>query len=201
MRKAEMTGNSFPYGRLVYFATGNLHKFSEAKQVLAEFNLATAMLKIKVSEIQDDDIENIAKASAIEATQRSNLPVIVEDAGLFIEALNGFPGPYSKYVHNTIGLAGVLMLLTNSQNRKTCFKSAVAFSNPEGEVKCFLGVVEGKITDEIRGTGGFGFDPIFEPKEKPGKTFGEMSTEEKNRISHRSRALREFALWYQELPL
>ncbi len=194
-----MVGNSFPYGRLVYFATGNHHKFNEAKQVLAEFNIATAMLKIKVSEIQDDDIENIAKASAIEAAQRSGLPVIVEDAGLFIEALNGFPGSYSKYVYNTIGLAGALTLLANSQNRKACFKSVVAFSNPEGEVECFLGVVEGKITDEIRGTGGFGFDPVFEPKEKPGKTFSEMSVDEKNSISHRARALSDFAKWYQKL--
>jgi XTP/dITP diphosphohydrolase len=96
-------------------------------------------------------------------------------------------------------MEGILKLLKNHQNRKAYFKSAVAFSNPEGDLKCFLGVVEGKITEEIRGTGGFGFDPIFEPKEKPGKTFGEMSAYDKNSISHRSRALREFAEWYRKV--
>jgi XTP/dITP diphosphohydrolase len=194
-----MAHNSISYGRLVFFVTGNLHKFNEARNVLAEFNIATAMLKVKVSEIQDEDIENIAKVGAMEAAQRSNLPVIVEDAGLFIETLNGFPGPYSKYVLHTIGMEGILNLLKNHQNRKAYFKSAVAFSSPEGEVRCFVGVVEGRITEEIRGNGGFGFDPIFEPNEKPGKTFGEMSVDDKNSISHRSRALRKFVEWYRKV--
>jgi XTP/dITP diphosphohydrolase len=198
VRKAVMVRNHFPYGRLVFFATGNLHKFNEARRVLAEFNIATAMIKIKISEIQDDDIENVANVSATESARRSHLPVIVEDAGLFIEVLNGFPGPYSKYVHSTIGMEGILTLLKNRQNRKACFKSAVAFNDAERAAKCFVGVVEGKITEEIRGTGSFGFDPIFEPKEKPGKTFGEMTVEEKNSISHRFRALRDFAEWYKK---
>ena len=198
VRKAVMARNHFPCGRLVFFATGNLHKFDEAKRVLAEFDVATAMIRIKNLEIQDDDIKNVAKASALEAAQRSHLPVIVEDAGLFIEALNGFPGPYSKYVHHTIGMEGILALLKNRQNRKACFKSVVAFNDAERVAKCFLGVVEGSISKEISGTGGFGFDPIFEPKEKPGKTFGELAVEEKNVISHRSRALRDFAEWYKK---
>jgi XTP/dITP diphosphohydrolase len=198
VRKAVMARNYFPYGRLVFFATGNLHKFDEAKRVLAEFDIATAMIKIKMSEIQDDDIENIAKVSALEAAQRSQLPIIVEDAGLFIEALNGFPGPYSKYVYHTIGMEGILTLLKNHQNRKAYFKSVVAFNDIEGAAKCFIGVAEGKIMEEIRGISGFGFDPFFKPNEKQGKTFGELAVEEKNVISHRSRALRDFAKWYKK---
>ena len=190
--------NRFPYGRLVFFATGNVHKFDEARRVLAEFGVATAMIRAKTSEIQDDDIKNIAEASAQVAARMSHLPLIVEDAGLFIEALNGFPGPYSKYVHKTIGMEGILALLKDSQNRKACFKSAVAFNDAEGTAKCFVGVVEGKIIDKPRGIGGFGFDPIFEPKEKPGKTFGELAVDEKNAFSHRSRALRDFAEWYRK---
>ncbi len=193
-----MARNHFPCGRLVFFATGNIHKFDEAKRVLAEFGIATAMIRIKNSEIQDDDIKNVAKASAIEAAQRSHLPVIVEDAGLFIEDLNGFPGPYSKYVHHTIGMEGILTLLKNRKNRKACFKSAVAFNDAEGTAEYFVGVVEGRIIDKPRGIGGFGFDPIFEPKEKLGKTFGELTVEEKNVFSHRSRALRDFAEWYRK---
>ncbi len=193
-----MARNRFPYGRLVFFATGNVHKFDEAKRVLAEFDIATAMIRAKMSETQDDDIRNVAEISAQVAAKMSHLPIIVEDAGLFIEALNGFPGPYSKYVHQTIGMEGILTLLKDSQNRKACFKSAVAFNDAEGTAKCFVGVVEGRIINEPRGTGGFGFDPIFEPNEKSGKTFGELSVDEKNAFSHRSRALRKFAEWYQK---
>ncbi|MBS7614861.1 XTP/dITP diphosphatase [Candidatus Bathyarchaeota archaeon] len=193
-----MTSKSFPYGRFIYFVTGNIHKYFEARQILAEFNIASAMLKIKVSEIQDDDVENVAKTSAKEAAKTSGLPIIVEDAGLFIEALNGFPGPYSKFVYNTIGLKGVLRLLGNEQKRAAYFKSVVAFCDSEGTVETFSGIVEGIIANKIRGTSGFGFDPIFEPKGKLGKTFGEMSIEEKSSISHRSQALRKFAKWYRK---
>jgi len=194
-----MTQKRFPYGRLVFFATGNVHKFEEAKRVLAEFGIATAMVRTKDQEVQDDDVQSIAKASALEAARRCRLPLIVEDAGLFIEALNGFPGPYSKYVYQTIGMEGVLTLLKGSRNRKACFRSAVAFNDGGGTAECFVGVVEGTIIEEPRGVGGFGFDPIFEPKEEPGKTFGELSVDQKNRFSHRSRALRKFAAWYREI--
>jgi XTP/dITP diphosphohydrolase len=195
-----MTRKRFPYGRLVFFATGNVHKFDEARRVLAEYGIATAMVRIKTLEIQDDDNQNVAKASAQEAAQRSRLPLIAEDAGLFVEALSGFPGPYSKHVYKTIGMEGILTLLRGSRNRKACFRSAVAFNDGRGTAECFVGVVEGTITEQPRGKGGFGFDPIFEPKEKPGKTFGEMTIEEKSYISHRARALRAFAEWYRKSP-
>ncbi|MEM2308959.1 MAG: XTP/dITP diphosphatase [Candidatus Bathyarchaeia archaeon] len=191
-------GRAFPYGKLIFFATGNMHKFNEARRVLAEYNISVAMVKVKTIEIQDDDIESIAEASAIDAARKINLPVIVEDAGLFIDALNGFPGPYSSYVYRKIGLDGILKLLEGIENRRARFKSVVAFSDTDGSVKYFRGFVEGRITRVARGYGGFGFDPIFEPDEQPGKTFGEMTIEEKNKISHRARALREFAKWYRD---
>ena len=106
--------------------TNNIHKFNEARRVLAQYNIAVAMLRVKPSEIQDDNIEKIAKSSAIEAYQKTKLPVIVEDAGLFIDALKGFPGPYSSYVYRTIGKEGILKLLEESENRKARFKSVVA---------------------------------------------------------------------------
>jgi len=187
----------FPWGRLVFFVTGNVHKFNEARRVLAEYNVAAAMLRLKASEIQDDDPENIAKACALDAANRSNLPVIVEDAGLFIDALNGFPGPYSNYVYRTIGNEGILKLLENHENRRAHFRSVVVFCSPDGTLRCFHGVVEGNIIKKLRGSSGFGFDPIFQPLEKHEKTFGEMTAEEKNRISHRARALRKFAEWYK----
>jgi len=177
-----------------------MHKFNEARQILAVHNITTAVLRIKALEIQDDDMENIAKASAQEATYKSHLPVIVEDAGLFIEALKGFPGPYANYVYRTIGNEGVLKILENHEDRRAHFRSVVAFCTPDMSPICFQGAVEGRIAEEMRGRSGFGFDPIFEPAENSGKTFGEMTTEEKNSISHRARALRKFAEWYRSAP-
>jgi len=191
---------NFPYGKLIFFATGNLHKFNEARKILAEYDISVAMLKIKTLEIQSDDIEEIAKASVLNATREVNLPTIVEDAGLFIEALNGFPGPYSSYTYRTIGVHGILKLLKGVENREAQFRSVVAFYDPSNEsLKCFQGIVEGVIARKPKGYSGFGFDPIFEPKEYIGKTFGEMSIEEKNRFSHRAKALRKFAEWYRRL--
>jgi len=192
-----LASKRFPLGRLIFFVTNNIHKFNEARRVLSQYKIAVAMLRVKPPEIQDDDLEDIARASALEASNRTHLPVIVEDAGLFIDALKGFPGPYSSYVYRTIGKEGILKLLEDCDNRKARFKAVVVFCSPDLEMKCFRGAVEGKISRTIRGESGFGFDPIFEPDELPGFTFGELSVEEKNKISHRSRALRCFAEWYK----
>jgi XTP/dITP diphosphohydrolase len=186
----------FPWGKVAYFVTTNVHKFQEARQVLSEYRLATAKLKVEAVEIQDNSIENIAKYSALDAVKNCGLPVFVEDAGLFVDSLKGFPGPYSKYVYNTVGLKGILKLMKNIENRSAHFKSVVAFVTPEEEPICFVGKVEGKIFLQEQGTSGFGYDPIFEPHEGGGRTFAEMTTEEKNVLSHRGKALRKFAEWY-----
>jgi XTP/dITP diphosphohydrolase len=191
-----MVVKRFPWGKLIFFATGNFNKFNEARKVLSDYNIATAMLKIKKTEIQDNCLENIAKESALNSAKISHLPIIVEDAGLFIETLKNFPGPYSRYVYETIGLEGILKLLTNHRNRRANFRSVIAFCSPELELKYFHGIVEGKITNKITGKLGFGFDPIFKPSDTPHKTFGEMNEEEKNQISHRAKSLKKFAKWF-----
>lgn len=135
---------NFPYGRVAFFVTSNIHKFQEAKRVLAEYDIAAAMIKMSALEIQDDSLENIAKASVLDAVKKCNLPVIVEDAGLFIKVLNGFPGPYSSYVNRTLGVEGILKLMRDVEDRSAYFLSVVAFSNPDGkEIKFFHGKVEG----------------------------------------------------------
>ena len=185
-------------GKVAFFVTTNFHKFNEARQVLAKHGVAAAMLKIEAIEIQDDDLEKIAKASVRDAVEKSGLPVLVEDAGLFIETLNGFPGPYSSYVYRTLGTKGILKFMEGIAKRNAYFHSVVAFYGPErASPKCFHGKVEGKITLKERGNQGFGFDPIFEPKGGVGKTFAEMITTEKNKFSHRAQALRKFAAWYK----
>jgi len=183
--------------KIVFFATTNIHKFNEARRVLKQYGLAVAMIKIKAMEIQDDDIENIAKASALDAAKKCGLPVIVEDAGLFIKALNGFPGAYSSYVYRTIGAKGILKLMENFEDREAEFRSVVAYFEPKsGVLETFRGEVKGRITCEVRGSSGFGFDPIFQPFEEENRTFAEMSIDEKNKYSHRARALRSFAEWF-----
>ena len=183
--------------KVVFFVTGNVHKFNEARLTLNEFGLSTAMLNVEAIEIQADKIEDVAIASALDALRKWRLPIIVEDAGLFIEELGGFPGPYSSYVFRTIGTEGILRLMSNLNKRNAFFESVVAFCSPDWkQPKCFNGKIEGKITKKIRGFQGFGFDPIFRPEKSEKKTLAEMSIVEKNENSHRADALRKFAEWY-----
>jgi len=189
-------------GRVIFFATSNIHKFNEARKVLAAYEIAVGMLKVKALEIQSDSLEEIAKASVLDAFSKCNLPVIVEDAGLFIEALGGFPGPYAAYVYKTIGNKGLLRLMGDIANRKARFESAIAYNAPGLKAPmCFRGEALGEITRKERrgnGSSGFGFDPIFKPVGSA-VTFAEMNMAEKNGYSHRANALRKFAERYRTL--
>jgi XTP/dITP diphosphohydrolase len=186
-------------GKVVFFATNNINKFNEARKVLAEHGVAVGMLRVKAAEIQSDSLSEIAEASAVDAFKRCQLPVIVEDAGLFVEALNGFPGPYSAYAYKTLGNAGLLKLMKNVKNRKAKFQSAIAYCDSLSRAPvCFEGASSGTITFEehkrnVRPS--FGFDPVFKPLGST-KSFAEMTLKEKNDFSHRAEAVRKFAEWY-----
>lgn len=186
-------------GRIIFFATNNINKFNEARKVLVEYNIAVGMLRIKSLETQDESLEEIAKASVIDVFRKCPLPIIVEDAGLFINALNGFPGPYAAYVYKTIGNQGIIKLMRDTANRRAHFESAIAYLSLETRTPiCFHGRIVGEITpEEKRGNdkSGFGFDPIFQPCNSD-KTFAEMNMPEKNKYSHRAKALKNFAKWY-----
>jgi len=181
----------------IKFVTGNLNKFQEAKLILSEYNFELEMDKTKIQEIQNDEIEIIGKISVKEAQTRVSGPIIMEDAGLFIKELNGFPGAYSAYVHKTLGCKWILKLLESVENRTAEFKSVIAYAKDAETptIKIFKGIVKGKISRKMFGYRGFGFDPIFIP-EQLGRTFGELGLEEKNKYSHRSMALKRFASWY-----
>ncbi|MCL4436961.1 MAG: XTP/dITP diphosphatase [Thaumarchaeota archaeon] len=188
--------------RVVKFATGNLHKFKEAQAILFDTGIQLEMISsAKALEIQSDDLTEIAVASLRDTHIRERGPLIVEDAGLFVESLNGFPGPYSAYVNRTLGCDGILRLLTGTKSRNAEFRSAIAYTDDDLrlKVKTFLGVVKGRIADEMRGQRGFGFDPIFIPTGYD-MTFAEMGIEEKSQLSHRARALDAFASWYLQDP-
>lgn len=186
--------------QVIILATNNINKFNEVREVLSKYGLSVGMLRVKAVEIQGDTLEEIAEESAKDAFRRCNLPVLVEDAGLFIDSLHGFPGPYAAYVYRTIGNIGLLKLLRNINNRKARFKSVIAFFSAELRSPIlFDGVVEGRITTRQRKDNrecGFGFDPIFEPVGK-NKTFAEMNLNEKNKLSHRAISSCKFAEWYK----
>jgi XTP/dITP diphosphohydrolase len=188
-------------GRMVFFATNNINKFNEVRMVLAGYKIASGMLRAKKVEIQSDKLSEIACTSVVDAFRQCRLPIIVEDAGLFIDALNDFPGPYAAYAYKTIGNAGFLKLMANVEDRKARFQSVIAYYDGHSAPVCFEGEAAGKIVNEERrgnGKSGFGFDPIFQPVGSA-KTFVEMTIEEKNRFSHRAKAVRKFAEWYKKL--
>jgi len=173
--------------RSILFVTSNLNKVKEIEAVLSKYNIQVETSSIKKREIQSEQLEEIAKESALSAYEVLRRPLFVEDSGLFIEALNGFPGPYSSYTYRKIGVAGILKLMVCEKNREAEFASQIAYIDERGVIKLCRGVCEGDIAEEARGSGGFGFDPIFIPKGQT-KTFAEMSVEEKNLFSHRAKA-------------
>jgi XTP/dITP diphosphohydrolase len=187
-------------GKVVFFATSNIHKFNEVRVLLSQYGIAAGMLNLKGVEIQSDQLQEIASTSVLTAYNKCHLPLIVEDAGLFIDALNGFPGPYAAYAYKTLSNAGMLKLLENVKNRKASFKSAIAYcGNESGKITCFEGEATGEISQQEHAknaASAFGFDPIFIPVGSK-KTFAQMSIEEKNVFSHRAMAVVKFAKWYQ----
>ena len=171
----------------LFFATSNNHKFQEAKNILDDFGINLGFFKCKLEEIQSNSLKEIAKNKAVQAFQKCKKPIIVEDDGLYIDSLSGFPGPYSSYVFKTIGNKGILQLL--KQNRKAKFVSIISFYDRKNH-ESFESKVNGKISKSIIGFG-WGYDPIFIPS-KSTKTFAQSKT----KVSHRFQALKKFSNWY-----
>ncbi len=178
---------------IIYIATRNPHKLKEIEVIAQEYGFKVSSIGARKLEIQADNLLDIALFAA-KSLPLTDAPVIVEDAGLFIKSLNGFPGPYSSYIFRTIGVNGILKLLENIEDREAYFESVIALKLPSGDVKVFSSRVHGKIAYESRGERGFGFDPIFIPTGS-NKTFGEMSLEEKNLYSHRAKAVKKVLRW------
>ncbi len=183
----------------ILFATSNRGKLQEARSILAPLGISVEQFDGKGTEIQADTNGEVAAHASRGAATSAKRPVLVEDAGLFVDSMKGFPGPYSAYAFKTIGIAGILALAGSPPNsgseRGAAFVSAVAYCEPQGKPVLFEGSVRGTITTRPRGKKGFGFDPIFVP-EGGAKTFGELTLDEKCAVSHRSVALRKFAKWY-----
>ncbi len=173
---------------MIYFVTSNNGKFREAQAIFRDM----VQKNIGYTEIQADTLEEVVAFGMREVMPRLNGPVIIEDAGLFIDGLKGFPGIYSAYVQKTIGNSCILKLMEGTNDRQASFKSVVGYAEPGMEPQIFKGELKGSIGFEARGTKGFGYDPIF----YIGKTsLSEMDVEDKNRISHRGKSMKALKNW------
>jgi len=153
------------------------------------------MLASPKTEIQSTNLGEVAKFAAEEAAKKHNRRVLVEDSGLFVRVLNGFPGPFSSYVHETIGVEGLLRLMSRQTRREAYFQASLALASPQDSSQEFSGKVHGTISHKSVGTNGFGFDPIFIPRGAR-KTFAQGGSQFKDKYSHRATAFRKLALWY-----
>jgi XTP/dITP diphosphohydrolase len=179
----------------LWFVTQNADKYREARITLDPFGISIRKLASPKTEIQSADLGEIAKFAAEVAAEKYNRTVLVEDSGLFVRALNGFPGPYSAHVHATIGVEGLLRLMSQKLRREAYFQASLAVASPKGTGQEFSGRAYGTISHKPAGKRGFGFDPIFIPKDTR-KTFAQGGSEFKDRYSHRAIAFRKLALWY-----
>jgi XTP/dITP diphosphohydrolase len=150
------------------------------------------LFKTTLEEIQSNNLNDIAEKKAINAYDLIQKPVIIEDDGLFINSLNGFPGPYSSYVYDTIGNKGIIDLLENSEVRDAKFVSIIAYCDNDYGTKLFESSIPGKISSVIE-KGGWGYDPIFIP-DGESKTYANVS--DKDKLSHRSASLTKFSNWF-----
>jgi XTP/dITP diphosphohydrolase len=172
----------------VYFATGNKNKFQEAAELFEVHAPDIKLLHFEFDhrEIRSDDVKEVAEEATQAAYAKLGKPVFTEDTGLFVDALNGFPGSYSKWVLKKLGTSGLLKLLKGAEDRAARFEAAVSFTDGSSQMS-FKGVCEGKIADSERGKNGFGYDPIFVP-DGYYDTFAE-NIELKSKLSHRFKSI------------
>ncbi|MFX1294853.1 MAG: XTP/dITP diphosphatase [Promethearchaeota archaeon] len=173
----------------LFLVSSNLHKFQEIQKILKEYKIEILFYQYELPELQSDSLENIALFSAKHAYSLIQQPLFTEDTGFFIETLNGFPGPYASYIFKTIGNQGILDLLEKKSNRKAIFRTVIAVVLSNTKFITFLGEAKGTIALVEKGDKGWGYDPIFIPLEGDKRSYGEMHIDEKNKLSHRRKAL------------
>ena len=182
-------------------ATHNPGKLREMGEILKDFGIEVVSprdlgITVDVEETGSTFAENaMLKAKAI--CKAADLPAIADDSGLCVDALNGAPGVYSaRYGGEGLDDRGRYMLLLSSlrgaPTRAAHFACAVACAFPNGDTLTAEGRCDGSIAYAPLGDGGFGYDPVF-LLPGTGKTFGQLSQEEKAAVSHRGRALKDFA--------
>ena len=160
---------------------------------MAEHGLELEHLETSYPEVQAESLEETVVPSLEWLVSRFGRPVMIDDSGLFIDGLKGFPGVYSSYAFKTLGCEGILRLMEGLavDERGAQFECCIGFMAPAGEPFIAKGVSRGRISAEMRGSGGFGYDPIF-IHEGQERTYAELNVAEKNMVSHRGRAVDKF---------
>jgi XTP/dITP diphosphohydrolase len=189
----------------IVFATNNENKTREIRHILGNSFTLLSLSDLNINEdIPENEptLEGNAMHKARYVNKIVNMNVFADDTGLEIDALNGLPGVYSarfagENKDSDANIDKALALMDSTKNRKARFRTVIALIM-NGKEYFFEGIVNGQILEEKRGTGGFGYDPVFVPEGR-NLTFAEMSLDEKNKISHRALAfekLREFLYHY-----
>ena len=188
--------------RLV-IGTKNQGKVEELNEILSNFQVVG--LEDDVRDVIEDTgtLKGNAIKKATTYSRIKNLPTVSDDTGLEVEALNGKPGvKTARFAHPEASIEEnkelLLDKLSGVSNRKARWRTIIAFSDENG-IKTFEGICEGKIAKTERGSKGFGYDPLFIPKGY-NQTFAEISSKEKNSISHRKKALQKFVEWFSNQP-
>jgi len=171
----------------VTFVSSNPGKFREVRELLAPFGVGTRWRRRTLPEPQAETLEEVV-LSKLAAVRDVPGYVLVEDSGLFIPSLKGFPGVYSAHFLRSWKFGPILELLKR-RNRRAYFRT-VAGLRHGNRCETFVGEVYGHIADRPRGRHGFGYDPIFIP-DGGSRTFAEIAPEAKNELSHRARAIRQ----------
>ena len=190
----------------IIFATGNAGKMREIREILKD--LGAEILSMKEAGVDIDIVEDgdtfaanaLIKAKAV--WEKTGGIVLADDSGLVIDALNGEPGVYSaRYAgepsDSEKNIDKLLANLRDAENRKASFVTCIALVTGSEE-HVFYGEISGKIIRERRGSSGFGYDSVFVP-EGYEETFAEMGEEEKNKISHRARAVKKLSDFFNTL--
>ncbi len=181
----------------IILASNNEHKLKELKQKLQNLDIDVVSQKEAGYNIDPEEtgktFKENAEIKAKELNKISGLPVLGDDSGLEIDALNGMPGVYSHRFagenatdEDRINKVLDLMKDVKEEKRTARFKTVICYIDEKNEMHFFEGIAEGKIGFEPKGINGFGYDPIFIYN---GRTFAEMTGEEKNMVSHRGRAV------------
>jgi XTP/dITP diphosphohydrolase len=164
--------------------TGNA---SKAKEIAAIIGVPVENVSLDIKEVQSLDVSEVAREKALVAYRALGVPVVVDDTGMSIAALRGLPGALVVWFLDTIGPEGILRLMREVEDRRASVSTCIGYCDGS-DLQLFEGVIHGTISAEMRGTNGFGYDPIFIPNGQS-KTYAEMTADEKNSVSMRSIAL------------
>ena len=167
--------------------THNPGKVKEYQAEFADFGVEMVHVNREYDEVQTAYLEEVVDKGMKELYRDGLRDFMIDDSGLFVNALKGFPGVYSAYGQNTIGNKGILKLMEGVEDRSAVFKCCIG-CDINGRTIIVTGTCDGYIMREARGNEGFGYDPIFSPDGK--RTFAEIGIEEKNTMSHRGNAIK-----------